>query len=82
MEIKIEKGIEIPSKKGKYNKYPFGQMEVGDSFFVPIKEGGNMRSFQPQISSLAKSYSLRNKNNEWEFTVRQEGVGVRGWRIA
>ena len=36
VEFKIEKGIEIPKKKGagRPDKYPWAAMEVGDSFMV------------------------------------------------
>ena len=36
--FKVERGVPLPEPKGGPGapaKYPFGDMEVGDSFFVP-----------------------------------------------
>jgi uncharacterized protein (DUF2249 family) len=67
--ILIEKNIPIPSTRGKY---PWGEMEVGDSIFI---EGAKTSS---RISTLTHSYGLSNKK---KFTVRKVDGGVRVWRI-
>lgn len=66
--MKIDKGVPIPNK-GK-SKYPWGQMEIGDSCFVPhtVSPGTYMR-YAP-----------------FKFTQRtvteHEVQGTRVWRIA
>jgi len=84
MNFTIEKGVPYP-KKGKkgFVNYPFDEMEVGDSFFVPLKKGNKITSLQPQILSNAKSYALHNKK-DWTFkTSREEDeTGIRIWRVS
>jgi len=74
MEFKIEKGIAIPERKGGTVKYPFEQMEVGDSFFVP--ESAEVR--RSNFSNSASSYGKRTGK---KFTVRKVEGGWRCWRV-
>ena len=67
-EMKIEKGIPIPVKR---KKYPFAEMEVGDSFFIEKKQS---------TVSVACSWFVREVKPEWGFTCRKENNGVRVWR--
>lgn len=71
MTIKIEKNIPI-SEHGN-RKYPFREMEVGDSFFVPDCKPS-------KINGPAQGFMRRNP--EVKFTIRREGTGYRCWRIA
>ena len=75
-EFKIEKGVPVSKpqtgvKKGT-TKYPFPEMEVGDSFFVN--------------HSLERMCNAANKwkhatNSTFKFTTRKVAGGVRVWRI-
>lgn len=66
--MKVEKGIPIPAR------YPFNQMEVGDSFVVP------MEITRYAVSTAAHRYG--HKNN-MKFTVRLTNKRIlRCWRIA
>ena len=73
--MKIEKNIPIPESAGE-SKYPFKDMEVGDSVFV---EG--------QTSQGAAMMSAKNIERRYgvKFSARkrtEDGVdGVRIWRI-
>ena len=73
-EFKVEKDVPLP-KLVRRVKYPFREMEVGDSFFY---EGG-----QKSIHTAASKFC--RDNPEYKFTTRQveEGgvKGVRVWRI-
>lgn len=72
---KIDKGVPIPRLEKvqfKPNKYPFPDMEVGDSFFVPLEVVGAARV-------ASGSYS---RNHSTKFTSRKEGQGLRIWRTA
>jgi len=74
--IKIEKNVPIPKKKGsgRKAKYPFGEMDVGDSFFVD--------NILPRtLYQSAKSWNRRS-GNDVRWKVYKEGeFGARIWRI-
>ena len=67
--IKIEKNIPIPPPKP--SKYPFEQLEVDDSFVVPVEQLNSAR---------AAMYSEHRKNNGKRFLSRMEGETARFWR--
>lgn len=71
-KYRIEKDIPIASRKNKFSIYPFAEMEVNDSFFVP-----NIR--QQTLSSAA--YYFSKKHPPKKFATRQENNGSRVWRI-
>lgn len=68
-EIKIEKGISIPTGK---NKYPFAEMQVGESFAVPLSMKNNVRTNLNQ-------FKLRHK--DFSFATRANDKEVRVWRV-
>lgn len=76
--IKIEKGIEIPSrlrKSGKPSKYPFAQLEVGESFLVRTTSKKSKVNRQVGLCSSFRKYAPKR------FTSRTIAEGVRIWRI-
>ena len=68
---------DVPQPKGKRNrKYPFANMNVGDSFEAP-------KHLRQSIHSSAKSWAKHN-NPSAKFVTRSSSVGeetVRVWRI-
>jgi len=69
--IKVEKGVPVPKEPRKRNvKYPWREMEVGDSFYTETS--------QPVVSSSA---ILAQKRTGMRFTTKREGTGTRVWRI-
>ena len=73
MSIQIEKGIPIPDRARK-SSYPFGQMEVGDSFLD--------RDAAKTISSRAyNAANIWGRNHGVKFAGRQVEGGVRIWRV-
>jgi hypothetical protein len=67
--FEIDKEVPFPTKV----KYPWNEMAIGDSFFVPHKKGkGN-------IYSLVHFHNRRNP--ETEFAVRRVDDGYRVWRL-
>ena len=74
--FQIEDGIEIPAltRHNTEAKYPFKQMKVGQSFFVPCTEE-NAKKVRTSISSSARSAKVRH------VTRIAEG-GLRVWRVA
>ena len=88
--IKIETGIEVPpsakgSGGGRSSKYPLDDLEVGQSFAIPLtgerlKQNGADRARVRLSVSIAYFQRTTGK----KFTTRllkDEGV-VRCWRIA
>jgi hypothetical protein len=66
MEFEIEKNIPFPSRHGKY---PFGDMEIGDSIFVP-----GMR-----VTDLSSSLAYQKQFGK-KFISRTVNGGTRIWR--
>lgn len=73
MTFKVEKGIPLIHHRAPNGSYPFGTMEIGDSFFVP-------NVVIETISSATRNF------RQYKFTCRtltENGIkGVRCWRIA
>lgn len=69
--MKIEKNITMPGKKNA--KYPWKEMEIGDSFVVPSDKGAR---FAGQAHAASKALGRA-------FAVRQmPDRSYRCWRIA
>ena len=68
--IEITKGL--PTPRGRRSKYPFRDMEIGDSFFAPG-------------SSVIGIHGCARRHRPMRFTCRsvvEDGVaGIRVWRI-
>lgn len=75
-KIKIDKGVPIPKAElGRNRKYPWDELQVGDSFFVPGKTRATFNGF---ASRFKKTHGIH-------FTLRtvteNDIKGVRIWRI-
>ena len=73
--IKIDKKIEIPkgSRNGRPWKYPWHELKIGDSFFIPHVHS---------IGNLVQNYNAgKDKKDQIKVTRRLEGEGQRVWRI-
>lgn len=80
VSFKIEKGKPVPERSIRA-KYPFDQMEVGDSIFVQLRgEKDNLMKLQTSVNGNSRDWALRKKNDH-KFVTKQEGKGVRIWRI-
>lgn len=73
--IAIEKGVPMPSPKTP--RYPFSQMQPGDSFFVPISTAG------PASVAAAKCIFVRGHPG-WKFQVKlmKGEKGTRVWLVS
>lgn len=71
----IDQDVPLPSARApKKTKYPFAEMEVGESFLIPKKKTDNCRSAANQFS--------RRHQPEWRFSVYKENEKQsRCWRI-
>lgn len=72
--FKIERGVLMPSRRSTESKYPFLELEIGDSFFVP--EDANKDN---NIRASAHSVGFRNSK---KFSVRKVDGGFRVWRTS
>lgn len=68
-EFKIERNI--PIHRHRHTKFPFAEMEIGDSFLLPDATSTN---------AATPAYKWA-KANGWKFTARKLEKGVRVWRI-
>lgn len=70
----IEKNVPLSDtlNKGRKATYPFGKMEVGDSFRVPEEKSVTVRN---------SSFVYGSRNGK-KFTVRKHEDAYRCWRIA
>ncbi len=81
--MKIDKGVPMPTKRGKLKNIPFDKMEAGDSIFFPLSSGQKINTLQQLLSRECRLFRERAKC-DCAFstkTWKQEGVeGVRLWR--
>lgn len=78
MEFKIEKNVEMPNQqRGRNCKYPFKDMQIGDSFSCGEYSRDNMTKF----SNAGRVWS--NKVNAgYKFQCRKFDDGTfRMWRV-
>jgi hypothetical protein len=78
--IQIDKGVQMPTRMPR-NDYPFAQMEVGDSFGIPVPEGQKAASAARRMYAAVQAHSKR-ANNGTKYAVRTMGDQVRVWRTA
>ena len=79
---KIEKNVPIYNKRARRaRKYPFSNMEVGDSFV--IRGNKTKKGYKEVVAKVRSSLKYYQSNNpDQKFTIRQTPEGVRTWRIA
>jgi len=73
--IPIDRNVPIPKyagQRGSTEKYPWSQMDVGDSFVVGAKRAKTVRG----------CYVAAGKRLGRKFATRMTPEGLRVWRIA
>lgn len=68
-EIELERGIEMPKMRQVY-AYPYEEMDVGDSFVVPVSAR----------KKLLNANYRASKRLGCSFTAKTEGEVIRVWR--
>jgi hypothetical protein len=79
--IEIENGIPISAKKpgaGRRGTYPFADLDVGQSFFVPNQPGKTNRQL---IMAIGVAAQYITKKTGHRFTSRTVEGGIRVWRF-
>lgn len=78
-EYKLEKNVPMPLgsvDRGAKRKYPWLEMEVGDSFAIPAGQHESVRT-------SASAWEARHPEDPRMFTVRKTENGTyRCWRVA
>lgn len=80
MNYKIEKDVSMPTRHFNQRKYPFGSMDVGDSFDA----GEYTQKAQMSMSGAVAKWIDKNDiafDEEWKFETRKtEDSRLRIWR--
>lgn len=73
----IESNIPVPlTATGASHRWPFAEMKIGDSFFVPLETAGAIGQIvRPAASVWARRHA------GFKFTIRKMDGGYRIWRI-
>ena len=85
-EFPIENNIPIPPTMSKSERYPFLEMGVGDSFFIPettLTSHGKPLKFAGLTSMASRKGSEMTKTlgKTHRFTARKVEGGFRVWRV-
>jgi len=76
---KIEKDVKIPVVHSRY-KYPWEDMEVGDSVFIEAEDGESLFNLKRRVGPAALYYGNVTGKKFKTMLVREEN-GVRTWRV-
>jgi len=76
-DFPLETGVPMPQGGPDYSryKYPWRQMQVGDSFFVPVT--GNKKR---KLYAMKSVIFYQHEKHPEHFEVRVVDGGVRVWR--
>ena len=77
IKYKVEKKIPLPTFKTRLtSRYPFAEMEVNDSFFVPVVDVASSKSIRQT------TYAANRKHKGKVFRVADVDGGYRVFRLA
>jgi hypothetical protein len=83
-DIQIDKGVEMPSRNAP-RRYPFDQMEVGDSFALSADSADNFERVRNALSGAIRKYVNSERGEGTKFATRKmddEGdFVIRCWRV-
>jgi len=68
--VNVDKDIPIPRARGYHFLYPFGEMNVGDSF-----------AWEGDYDCLRAAASQYGRRHGMKFVTRKTRDGLRCWRI-
>lgn len=80
-DYKIDRGVEIPETETR-SKYPYRDMRVGDSIFLPRPDTHGPRAWANGVRSTFIAHTKRYGGAFTTRSVVEDGVsGVRVWRM-
>lgn len=86
--FKIETGLDIPElTRVKRYDFPFNELKLGQSFFVPCKDESKIESLRATLYKY-RSYAIEKADGELNFDIRKMKcsdkditMGFRIWRV-
>jgi len=76
--IKVDK--DIPIDEDRFSKYPFGRMNKGESFFIPMEELMDSNHPTQLIHGAVGKFNQRHPDKKF-ITRKRNEKGVVGWRV-
>ena len=79
----IDIGIPFPEDTRSSTRYPFAKMNVGDSIFIPLKEGDNANRLKNRLSQASRTFGIKQEPEQkfiLRYRLENETSGVRIWR--
>jgi hypothetical protein len=78
--MKVEKGVPLPTKRsgGHNSKYPWAEMEDGDSVLIERIGDEPFANTQRRVSNNSREWLKRNREG-WTAITAREGNGIRVW---
>ena len=84
--IEIEDDIPVPpgsDRRSVERKYPLSELKVGQSFFLPLEEGDDIKRMANRLSQARQTYQKKHEGvrltqRMWE---KDEQIGKRIWRV-
>jgi len=67
-----------PAQKGRYPKYPFAEMKVGDSILIKGEKYNDM----PILAARRSAYFYAERHEGYKFQTNLTDAGLRIWRIS
>lgn len=83
--MQIEKGVPLPEfTVGAPRKYPFPDMEVGDSFTVPLEGKQGARGLDRAAEKVRSAACNFSRRCGWKFIIRTDRAAglARCWRVS
>lgn len=78
-DYKVDAGIEPPQLRVR-RKYPWPEMKVGDSFFIPVDDARQCERVRNSAKASAGQFRARH-NRAFETVSRKIEGGLRIWRV-
>lgn len=82
-DIRIDHGVEMPegNRPTGDRKYPWPDMMVGDSFFVPVGPEQQYKNVASALYGSAHYYRKTSVHKRFQISVRGVEGGIRVWRV-
>ena len=83
---KIDKDIPVPvgsDRRSGEQKYPLNALEIGNSFFIPLEKGDDLKRMANRLSQARQTYQKRHEGVRFTQRMWEEDgvIGVRIWRV-
>ncbi len=79
---KIEKNLAIPTRHNRrQSKYPWADLQIGDSFLVPFNEV-NVKNERSNLHTSYRQWCRTRQLPERKISVQEVEKGFRVWRVS